>query len=239
MADRSSDEQLRNVQREIRESIRRNHPNPERIGCGGGEKIRQMPEGTVPPPAPAYHHVMECSPCYEELMAASDSVATARKAASARRRILVGSIAAIIVVAAVLLYLFFPRAGSNVGDPPEIAGNHQPGNHVAIAMLNLDSEPTQRSGDGTTRTGELQHLPRKELDLTINLPRGMEEGTYDVELDANSEKALLSTAGIAQIQNGLTVVVVNMDLSHFAPGKYRIRIRRQGESWRVSYVFIS
>jgi len=68
MADRSSDEQFRIVQREIRESIRRNHPNPDRIACVGSDKLRQMAERTVPPTDPAYHHVMECSPCYEELM---------------------------------------------------------------------------------------------------------------------------------------------------------------------------
>jgi hypothetical protein len=238
MADRSSDEQLRNVQREIRESIRRNHPNPERIGCVGPEKLRQMAEGAVPPTDPAYHHVMECSPCYEELMELTESVAETRKA-SARRRMLV-SIAAVVAVAAVLFYFLFPRAANKPGrQPSEIVGNSGQGDRLAVAMLNLDSEPTQRSGDGGGRTGELQRLPRKEIKLTINLPRGMEEGTYDVEVDTDTERPLFTLSGNAEVQNGLTVLVVKMDLSQLTPGKYRIRIRRQGESWRDSYVIVS
>ena len=240
MADRSSDEQLRIVQREVRESIRRNHPNPERIGCVGSEKLRQMAEGTVPPIDPAYHHVMECSPCYEELMDNSERVAATRKAVSARRRILLGSIAAVIVVAATLLYILYPRSANGPGQPPgEIVRTPAQADQVAVAMLNLDSEPTQRSGDGGARTGELQRLPRTQVSLTINLPRGMEEGAYDVEMDADTGKPLFTISGSAQIQSGLTVLVVKMDLSTLTPGKYRIRIRRQGESWRASYVVVS
>jgi hypothetical protein len=239
MADRSSDEQLRNVQREIRESIRRNHPNPERLDCVGSEKLRQMAEGAVAPTDPAYHHVMECSPCYEELMELTESVAETRKA-SARRRMLVSSIAAVVAVAAVLFYFLYPRAANNPGrQPSEIVGNSEQGDRLAIAMLNLDSEPTQRSGDASGRTGELQRLPRKEIKLTINLPRGMEEGAYDVEVDTDTERPLFTVSGTAQVQNGLTVLVVKIDLSHLTPGKYRIRIRRQGESWRDSYVIVS
>jgi hypothetical protein len=145
-----------------------------------------------------------------------------------------------VVVAAALAYLFFPRSGSNpLRAPSEIVGNHQSGSQVAVAVLNLDSEPTQRSGDDAPRTGELQRLPRKQLDLTINLPRGMEEGSYEVEMDADNDKPLFTVTGNARLQNGLTVLVVNLDLSHVAPGKYRVRIRRQGESWRDSYVFVS
>jgi hypothetical protein len=240
MAGRSSDDQFRIVQREIRESIRRNHPNPERVGCVGSDKLRQMAEGTVPPTDPAYHHVMECSPCYEELMECSERVAVARQAAeSVRRRVFVGMIAAVAVVAAVLLYLLLPRSASKPGGAPsEIVGNQQTGGQVAVAMLNLDSQPTQRSGDGASQAGELQRLPRKPLNLTINLPRGLEEGEYEVQVAADPAKPLLTVSGNAQIQNGLTVLVVRVDLSRISPGKYRIAIRREGGSWRHTYVVV-
>lgn len=240
MAGRSSDDQFRIVQREIRESIRRNHPNPERVGCVGSDKLRQMAEGNVPPTDPAYHHVMECSPCYEELMGFSEGVVVARKAAeSVRRRIFVGTIAAVAVIAAVLLYLFLPRPTLTPrGSPSEIAGNHQTAGQVAVAMLNLDSQPTQRSGDGASQAGELQRLPRKPLNLTINLPRGLEEGEYEVQMAADPAKPLFTVSGTAQIQNGLTVLVVRMDLSRLSPGKYRLAIRRQGAAWRYAYVVV-
>ena len=237
MAERSSDEQFRIAQREIRESIRRNHPNPGRVGCVGTEKLGQMAEGAVPPTDPAYHHVMECSPCYEELMDLSERASVARKGASARRRVLVGSIAALLIIAAALVYVLSSRPNAQ-RSPGEIV-RRQPGGQVAVAMLNLDSEPTQRSGDGAARAGELQRLPRKQLDLTINLPRGLDEGLYEVEIDADTDNPILTATGNAKLENGLTVLVVKMDLSHLSPGKYRVRIRRQGESWRDSYVFVS
>jgi hypothetical protein len=106
-------------------------------------------------------------------------------------------------------------------------------------MLNLDSEPTQRSGEGAPKAGELQRLPRKQLELTINLPRGLEEGLYDVEMDTGNDNPLFTVTGNAKLENGLTVLVVKLDLSPLAPGKYRVRIRRQGESWRDSYVVVS
>ena len=239
MAGRSSEDQFRIVQREIRESIRRNHPNPQRIGCVGSEKLRVMAEETVPPTDPAYHHVMECSPCYEELMGFFERVMTARQAAeSARRRIFIGIIAAVAVIAAVL-YFLLPRSTSKLGGAPsEIVGNQQPAGQVAVAMLNLDSQPTQRGGEGASQAGELQRLPRKPLNLTINLPRGLEEGEYEVQVAADPTKPLFTVSGNAQVQNGLTVLVVRMDLSQISPGKYRVAIRRQGGAWRYAYVVV-
>jgi hypothetical protein len=173
-------------------------------------------------------------------MGSSERVAVARKAAeSVRRRIFVGTIAAVAVIAAVLLYLLFPRPTSKPGgSPSEIVGNQQTAGQLAVAMLNLDSQPTQRGGEGASQAGELQRLPRKPLNLTINLPRGLDEGEYEVQMAADPTKPLFTVSGNAQIQNGLTVLVVRMDLSQISPGKYRVAIRRQRGAWRYAYVVV-
>src|ERR687890_636204 len=86
MAESSSEDQFRVLQREIRDAIRRNHPNPGRVGCVGSEKLSAMARGSLPTDDPAYNHVMECSPCYEELMALTEQVETAKRTAAPNRK---------------------------------------------------------------------------------------------------------------------------------------------------------
>jgi hypothetical protein len=249
MADSTSDEQFKSLQREIRESIRRNYPNPERIGCPGNEKLRGMANSTIPPSDPAYKHVMECSPCYEELMEFS-LAAEARKSESIsnRRRILVGMMAAAVMIAMVAAYVVYRGALSNSRQSPDqIAGasnSKQPfqksgaADGLSVAMLNLDSETSLRSNGDQARTTELQRLPRKPLDLTVNLPRGLEAGTYEVVLSKDNGPPLLTVTGEAKIEGGLTMLHIQPDLSQLAPGQYRLRIRRNGSAWRDSQVIL-
>jgi hypothetical protein len=249
MADSNSDEQFKTLQREIRESIRRNHPNPERIGCPGSEKLRGMADSTIPPSDPAYKHVMECSPCYEELMAFSVA-AEARKAESISRRrlILVGTMAAAVVIAAAIAaYVYIGPSSQPRQSPGQIAGGGNPkqplqksgaADGLSVAMLNLDSETSLRSNGDQPRTTELQRLPRKRLDLTVNLPRGLEAGTYELVLSKSDGPPLLAMTGDAKIEGGLTMLHVQPDLSQLAPGQYRLRIRRDGSAWRDSQVML-
>ena len=249
MADSTSDEQFKNLQREIRESIRRNHPNPERIGCPGNEKLRGMANSTIPPSDPAYKHVMECSPCYEGLMEFSVAAAARKsESISRRRRILVGTVAAAVVIAAIAAYVVYSGAPSPPRQlPGQIAGggnSKQPSpksgaaDGPSVAMLNLDSETSLRSNGDQPRTTELQRLPRKRLDLTVNLPRGLEAGTYELVLSKNDSPPLLTMTGEAKIEGGLTMLHVQPDLSQLAPGQYRLRIRRDGSAWRDSQIIL-
>jgi hypothetical protein len=248
MADSTSDEQFKILQREIRQSIRRNHPNLERIGCPGSEKLRGMANSTIPPSDPAYKHVMECSPCYEELMEFS-AAAEARKSKSVSRgrRILVGMMAATVVIATVAAYVVYRGALSKPRQPPsQIAvgsNSKQPpqksaADGLSVAMLNLDSETSLRSNGDQPRTTELQRLPRKRLDLTVNLPRGLEAGTYEVVLSKDNGPPRLTLSGDAKIEGGLTMLHIRPDLSQLAPGQYRLRIRRTGSAWRDSQVML-
>ena len=105
-------------------------------------------------------------------------------------------------------------------------------------MLNLDSETSVRGEGVDRRAAELQRLPRKSLDLTVNLPRGLEEGMYELELSRNDGSAALAVKGSAQIEDGLTVLHVQPDLSDLAPGQYHLRIRREGSAWRESEILV-
>src|ERR1700737_2755580 len=100
MAERTSDDQFRVLQRELRASIRRNHPNPNRIGCVGTEKLSGIARDELATNDPAYEHVMQCSPCYEELMTLTEQVEAARVTVRAHRKriVLLAAGAAIIML---------------------------------------------------------------------------------------------------------------------------------------------
>jgi len=92
---------------EIRASIRRNHPNPDRVSCAesaGSEKLARLACGQLLPPGdPVYRHLMECSPCYEELTTLTEQAEAAR--AQRRNRVLVVIAVLLILLAAILLLL--------------------------------------------------------------------------------------------------------------------------------------
>src|SRR4051812_44810991 len=88
----------------LQQSILRNYPNPERMGCPGRAAIEAAAERRVPPEDPNWQHVRHCSPCYEEYLQARDRVLSERRH---RRRVRVGAIAAgvtaVIVIPSALL----------------------------------------------------------------------------------------------------------------------------------------
>jgi hypothetical protein len=174
--------------------------------------------------------------------------AEARKSESIshRRRILVGAMAATVVIAAIAAYVVYsgapspPRPGqiAGGGNPKQPSQESGASGGLSVAMLNLDSETSLRSNGDQPRTTELQRLPRKRLDLTVNLPRGLEAGTYEVVLSKDNGPPLLTVTGEAKIEGGLTMLHLQPDLSQLVPGQYRLRIRRDGSAWRDSQVIL-
>jgi hypothetical protein len=239
MAESKSDEQFRVLQREIRASIRRNHPNPDRIGCVGTEKLSRIARRELAADDPAYGHVMQCSPCYEELMTLTEQ-AEARAVAGAyrRRAVLLAVAAAIIVVIAASFLLLRGRPGIRLDprQPVPIAKNTGPATDLPGAVLNLESGTRGVEPGGTSRG--LQRLPRKKVSLRVYLPVGLEEGHYEVTLDRGSGPPLLELAGDARMEDGLAVLRIQPDLAGLAPGQYRLRYRRGDESWREATILL-
>ena len=248
MAESNSDDQFRVIQNEIRESIRRNHPNPGRLDCIGSSTLRKIAEGDLPPSHPGYKHVMECSPCYEELMILTEQVEARRVATRvARRRHLSIAVSTAVLLFLIALLFLLPRLENGDRRVSNKTVKNQPTSPVigqtpiqdrVVAMLNLDSEPSLRGGDGKIQTGASQRLPRRRLDLTINLPRGMEEGLYNLQISKTATQPVLFTSGQARIENGLTVLRLQVDLTHFTPGMYHLKIGRPGMAWRESDIFL-
>ena len=239
MQESSSDDQFRVLQREIRESIRRNHPNPERVGCVGTEKLAAMARGALGTDNPAYSHVMECSPCYEELMTLTEQVNSQR--AGRRWRVPAFAAAAAVLAAIVAVWLFTRGLGKTANspitpEPPQIADNRPPAPppDLPVSVLNLESETPTRGSEASPAERGLQRLPRRRMALMIYLPLGMDEGQYEVEVARPNSLALIHLTGIARIENGLTTLRVQPDFSTLEPGRYELRYRRPKGEWRES-----
>src|SRR5262249_42743819 len=71
-------------------------------------------------------------------------------------------------------------------------------------------------------------IPRNVSHLDIYLPLGSSEGAYDVRVTSATGESLVSEAGQAKIERGLTVLRVDIRISSARPGHYILQIRRHG-----------
>ena len=107
MAGDSRENEFLDMQREVRDMLRRTYPNPERIGCLDQSTLEAIARGELPPDHPGHAHVMECSPCYEESYAMRQQFLAGQATAKATRWRTVGigamAVAAAALIAAILL----------------------------------------------------------------------------------------------------------------------------------------
>jgi hypothetical protein len=204
-----------------REYARSAYPNPDRTGCPRRNDLDAVARRKRPPSDDEVHHIPTCSPCFTEYEAI-------RKAWKRKRAFVVaGAIAATLTVAAVSGTLLF-RRGAAVAIPPETRSveisKNLPRKHL------IDLRPYERfRGEGKTerslRPASLI-LERANLDLTIQLPTGSEEGRYVFELIDSSGAHRIEASGDAVIRDFITTAEVPFDLREVSPGPFTLTVRR-------------
>jgi hypothetical protein len=147
-----------------------------------------------------------------------------------RRRVL--AVAAAVLVAVLAGYFVVRNRPGEIAkhEPPPTASQNQ---SLVSAVLNLESQSEQRGAEKQP-VGEIQRLPQKRLALSIYLPFGSEAGEYEVRLlNRDSDTEPISTyKGTAQIENGLTILRLTVDLSTVATGPHVLATRLGGSTWR-------
>jgi hypothetical protein len=220
MNDEYSEDEWRELHSEVRAHLLRAYPNPNRVGCPGIESLKRLVLRQLPPGHPVAHHVMECSPCYQEVLdlraqlrghlAQTDTPVSPRRntqllrwGALATGFFLVG----LLVIQTWRLQLF--RVGGN-------------------AIMNFATSVNRGvSGTAEQQIPEIQSYPRKRLSLTVSLPPGSEAGEYQFQiLPMDRDAPLLQANGRATIAHGLTTFRTEINLSGVEPGIYRARVRR-------------
>ena len=97
-----------------------------------------------------------------------------------------------------------------------------------MAVLDLRLRGVAR-GENNSRDGDLD-LPRGRLKLSIYLPIGSDEGTYEVRVSGR-QKQVAKAKGKASIQDHRNVLAVEIDTSAFDPGKATLSIRQKAWGW--------
>jgi hypothetical protein len=218
MAD-TPEQRYERLREAVQETILRNFPNPERKGCPGDPVVREVAGRRELIEDDAWQHITHCSPCYAMFLQFKDEFRTIR-----RRRGL-----AIILSAVALVAISVGIATYTVNSRLERPVIQTDASFVAETLDLKDGSPL-RGVEPQPKTPAPRTLPRKKLNLMINLPFGSEPGKYEVQLRKAGE-VLITVGGIAKIRDGLTELPARIDLSKYAPGDYSVAIRQDGAGW--------
>jgi hypothetical protein len=221
----SPGERIKRFQRALQDSILRDYPNPERTGCQGSEVLRQLASRERSEDDPAWEHVLHCGPCYGEFL---ELRAAVRRGIRRRRlRWLVPAAACVLVAAAVTIFVLRQHPNPNEAGlpatPVPTVSAYEP---ATLDMKGLSPTRGEYAAPANPRL-----LQRKALDLTVLLPIGSPEGTYEVQLLGDAEEPLLRAEAHADIRDGLTIMHVRLDLRSYPSGDYRARERRVPGGW--------
>jgi hypothetical protein len=197
----------------LRQGLATEFPNPERIGCPGNALLKGIAQGKVSltEAEPWLEHLGSCSPCFQEFKEFR------RQTAMQRRRVLTWLATAAVLLVAVGGWLW-------------LRGRHSV-ETTDTAVLNLREWSVAR-GQSPSDGGQAPlEIPHSAKHLVLYLPIASKEGTYDVVLLSETGDEILRATGMAQLQDHITNLRVDIDLGSVRPGPYSIGIRQAGLQW--------
>lgn len=202
--------------------------SPERTGCPNSEALKSLArlQPSTPETPDLIDHIGTCSPCFIEY-------SRHRTIHKHRVRILyaVACAAVVLVCFAVVRSLHTPIGG------PLPSGKDIARSKELVLDLRLKgvsrSDTPDKQGDGPT-----PRLPRTSLSLSIQLPVGSEDGSYDVALVNSLGQSVVEARGDAKLQSFVEVLPVQVNLADLAPGLYQLRLRRAQTQWSSYSVFL-
>lgn len=215
------------LKKQLQDSILRDYPNPERKGCPSGGVLRELAERPLDRAVeddPYWQHITHCSECYRDFLAFNNAFRQKAKA----RRVRVGwsvAVAAIVILIAVLVGT---RQGLLFQNRPQSAELVWVKRTVVVPSANRSADSAEQKPI---------YLERLPLELTVELPIGSKAGAYELQLKMN-DRAVVSTGGSAEIQNGTTAFATRVNLSQLQPGSYSMVIRQVPLDWNLYPVVI-
>jgi hypothetical protein len=210
------------LKRQLQDLILRDYPNPERKGCPGDAVLKELAERPLDRTIeddPHWHHLTHCSECYREFLVLKPEL---RREAKARRARAGWTLAAGLVVVGLGL-LFAVRQGWFSSQRPQNA-------EVAYIKQTVDIPSMTRSAEAGGDSKPPIVIPRKPVDLTLQLPIASPVGPYEFQL-LREKQAVVSASGNATLANGTTSFTVRLDLSKLTPGMYEMSVRKVGWDW--------
>jgi hypothetical protein len=209
--------------------------NPIRTGCPDSEALNLLArrDSSFPETPDLVDHIGTCSPCFVEY---------SRFRTAYKHRIRMWYVCAsaalvvsVCVVAALLLHepTQPPMPDMNIARLPEAS---QTDTKISLDLRMRGTFRTNSPDQGGTEPP--LRLPRARLSVSILLPIGSEDGSYDIALIGAAGRTLLKLQGVARRENFVEVLPVKLGLSHFSPGHYELRLRRENSAWSAYPVLI-
>ena len=204
----------------VQQTILSSFPNPDRDGCPGGVRLREVAARRTIVEDDDWQHITHCSPCYAEFLGAKEEI---RRLGRRERTLrLIGGTSWLVLVAVIGGYRYWSESRA----PREIAS-------IAFepATLNLKDSSGTRGDGNTVQQQEMPALPRRPLELTIILPFGSEAGQYQFEWVDATGRVLAAGDANATIQNGITLMKTRSNTTGFTLGDYKIGLRQPSFDW--------
>jgi hypothetical protein len=199
----------------LRQGLATEFRNPERIGCPGNALLKGIAQGKVSltESEPWLDHLGSCSPCFQEFKEFR------RQSAVQRRRVLTW-----VATAAVLLLA--------VGGWLSVRGRHAVKTTDA-AVLDLRERSVARGTNQPENGPAPFEIPRTVKHLVLDLPIGSQEGLYDISILTQTGEQIWHGDGRAQLQNHITNLQIDIDLSSVRRGTYSLGVRQPGLEWTL------
>lgn len=214
--------------------FRSGFPNPRRSGCPSPEVLRAVTrkkQGAEESEI-VFEHLTCCSPCF------ADYESLLRTEKLSRNLKLLALCASVLITVGVALWLYGrpgqqgPRqpAPKVVQQPP--APQPAPQIQYEVAVVDLRNRAPVR-GEQQPIPGEavVASLQARPLELSVILPIGSEESSYELQILRPGETPLLSATGSAVLENRNVVLRLRTDLTGFPSGRYLLGIRKATFQW--------
>ena len=187
-------------------------PNPERVGCLSIEVIAAIASHRMPlwQAEPYLDHLTSCSPCYRDFSQRREAYRRGRM------RTIFAVAASVLIVAAVATWAVVRRQKD-----AEIA---------RTVVVDLSNRSAVR-GAGPVPAEPPLEIARNVSHLDIYLPLGSSDGSYDLRISTAKGEPLFAGKGVAKVQQGITSLPVDVDLSSASPGLYVLQLRKVGSEW--------
>ena len=221
-----TDADFREFVKTVQNLALRAYPNPDRVDCPGSDVLRDVARQSRPSAHSAFQsHIVECSPCLAEMLAERTRFQGREQA---RRRLLLAVAAGVCLVALVSGLWWSHRAAPPSRDQLASAQN--------IPEIPIDLRPySPTRADSGQSTKPPIAAPSQRVKLKLFLAPGAPLGAYEIRILTIDLRTMRSQQASAVLNEGVTFILVAVDLAELPPGSYVLVLRplREGEEWQT------
>ena len=199
----------------LADSLRRDFPNPARIGCPDITVLRGLVSHTLPCADVRrwLPHLGTCGACFHQFESLRWEASRKRR----RRSLWAAAIAAVLVVVIVAGWIVLRRGGPTGAPDTEV-----------LDLRNIS--PLSEAGE--LEKAQMLVLHRSTRHVILKQTGHLEGITIEeVAVFTDAGANVFDTTTSPQVQDQILLIRLDLDLRRFDPGYYRLGVRRPGLTW--------